>query len=270
MRRSQHSYSFDPDRAWRWRAQPERRLTPGPISQRPAPSRPSRTASRDRDLAIRRGRSLLREALVPHYVGGLGKRLLDIILASTALVLAAPIMLIVAACIRSTMGGPVLFSQDRVGFNGVLFRCWKFRTMVTNADEVLREHLAKCPDSAREWETTCKLSRDPRITSLGQILRKSSLDELPQIFNILRGEMSCVGPRPVVPREIEKYGTHKSDYLRALPGLTGLWQCRGRSQLSYEDRVELDVQYVRSWSMAMDLRIIVLTVPALLRFNQSA
>lgn len=216
-----------------------------------------------------RGRWFI-ELTRPRHLGGIGKRMMDLVLASIAVVLAAPIMVMVAASIRLTMGGPVLFSQDRVGFTGRLFKCWKFRTMVTNADEVLRDHLENCPDAAHEWQTTCKLARDPRITPLGQILRKSSLDELPQIFNILRGEMSCVGPRPVVPREIEKYGVHQSEYLQALPGLTGLWQCRGRSQLSYDDRVALDVRYVRNWSVGMDLQIILLTIPALLRFEQSA
>jgi exopolysaccharide production protein ExoY len=206
----------------------------------------------------------------PQVIGGNAKRAMDIALALIALVLAAPIMLLVAAAIRSSMGGPVLFSQERVGWGGRPFRCLKFRTMVTNGDEVLRRHLAADAEAKREWEATCKLADDPRVTRLGLLLRKSSLDELPQIVNILRGEMSCVGPRPVVPREIERYGALKDAYLDARPGLTGLWQTSGRSKLSYQDRVELDAEYARTWSLLLDVRIILRTIPALLKFDQSA
>ncbi len=204
------------------------------------------------------------------FVGGRRKRFVDIVLASTALVLAIPIMLIVSVAIWARMGGPIVFAQERVGYKGRRFRCFKFRTMATDADILLRDYLASDPAAALEWQTTCKLSRDPRVTPLGHILRKSSLDELPQLFNILRGDMSCVGPRPIVPTEIEKYGDHSESYLGALPGLTGPWQCSGRSRLSYDQRVALDVDYTKRWSLALDISIMLRTIPALLRFDQSA
>ncbi len=204
------------------------------------------------------------------FVGGSAKRAVDIIVASTALLVAAPMMLIVAAAVRCSMGGPVLFAQHRVGLNGHLFLCYKFRTMVLDGDEVLQRHFETNPAAAVEWRTTCKLTNDPRVTWLGLALRKASLDELPQLINVLRGDMSCVGPRPVVPTEIEQYGANQKDYFSVLPGITGLWQCSGRSKLSYSDRVALDVYYARNWSLWLDLRIMLRTVPALLRFDQSA
>ena len=204
------------------------------------------------------------------FIGGSHKRMVDVVVAGLALVLAAPIMLIVAAAIYLTMGGPVMFAQRRVGWGGKHFDCLKFRTMVKDSDAVLKHYLATNPEAAREWYATCKLADDPRVTSLGHLLRKSSLDELPQLINILRGDMSCVGPRPVVPTEIEKYGEHQDAYLASLPGLTGSWQCSGRSTLDYADRVALDVAYARNWSLALDFNIMLRTVPALLRFRQSA
>jgi exopolysaccharide production protein ExoY len=203
-------------------------------------------------------------------IGGRSKRLVDIVLGATALVLSLPLMLLVAIAIRTTMGGPVLFSQLRIGRNGVPFRCYKFRTMVNNGEEALRKHLATDPQAAIEWRATCKLQRDPRVTPVGNILRKSSLDELPQLLNILRGEMSCVGPRPVVPGELARYGDNAGAYLRSRPGLTGLWQTCGRSRLSYNDRVALDVHYVSNWSLWLDFLIIIKTVPAVLNFHESA
>ncbi|MEZ5815599.1 MAG: sugar transferase [Hyphomicrobiaceae bacterium] len=203
-------------------------------------------------------------------LGGRSKRASDIILASTALVFALPVMLFVAVVIRVVMGGPVLFSQERVGFNGRRFKCFKFRTMAVNGDEILRRHLDENPDAAREWAQTRKLGNDPRVGRLGRLLRKSSLDELPQLINILRGEMSCVGPRPIPSSELVFYGEHQDEYLSAVPGLTGLWQCSGRSALNYAARVELDSYYVRNWSMLLDLYIIVRTIPSVLRFHQTA
>lgn len=203
-------------------------------------------------------------------VGGYFKRAIDIVIASTALVLLSPIMAMVALAIRITEGGPVTFSQKRLGHNGVEFDCYKFRTMVTNAEERLSQLLEEDPEVAKEWRETQKLVDDPRITTFGHLLRKSSLDELPQLVNILRGEMSCVGPRPITAKEIERYGESARYYLRARPGLTGLWQVSGRSRLSYERRVQLDTYYVRNQSLYGDLKIMLKTIPALLSFEQTS
>jgi exopolysaccharide production protein ExoY len=203
-------------------------------------------------------------------IGGRAKRVVDIALAATALALSLPLMLLVAIAVKATMGGPVMFSQHRIGRSGVPFRCYKFRTMVSNGEEVLRKHLAADPKAAIEWRETCKLLRDPRVTPLGNILRKSSLDELPQLLNILRGEMSCVGPRPVIPGELARYGDNAGAYLSSRPGLTGLWQTCGRSKLGYSDRVALDVHYANNWSLWLDFSIIIKTIPAVLNFNESA
>lgn len=206
----------------------------------------------------------------PVPLGGRTKRLVDIVIAFSALVLAAPVMLMVALIIRLTTGGPALYSHTRVGFNGKPFECYKFRSMVANSDEVLRAHLAQDAEAAKQWEENRKLKRDPRITALGRLLRKSSLDELPQLFNILRGEMSCVGPRPVVADELSRYGNHVGDYLATRPGLTGLWQVTGRSRTDYANRVALDSQYVRNWSLRADIFILARTVFAVIRFDDAA
>ena len=142
--------------------------------------------------------------------------------------------------------------------------------MVTNGDEVLARHLAADPAAAEEWRLNRKLTNDPRVTRLGSLLRKSSLDELPQLLNILRGEMSCVGPRPVSAEELERYGAHVDEYLSARPGITGSWQVSGRSSVSYEDRIKLDADYVRKWSFGSDVLILLRTVPALLKVDQAA
>ena len=203
-------------------------------------------------------------------IGGLTKRVLDIVISTIALVVAAPIMLIVAGLIRLTMGGPVIFAQRRIGFDGTMFVCYKFRTMATDADTALQRYLASNPEAAEEWRQTRKLRNDPRISPLGTLLRKSSLDELPQLFNVLRGDMSIVGPRPVVPSELEYYGRRAAYCLRARPGLTGLWQVSGRNQVRYTRRVALDCHYVRSWSVWMDLMVLAKTIPAVLRTHDTA
>jgi exopolysaccharide production protein ExoY len=203
-------------------------------------------------------------------IGGRGKRLLDIIIAATALVLVSPLMLAIAILIRFTMGSPVIYAHQRVGVNGRIFNCLKFRTMLNNSEELLARHLADDPESANEWNTGRKLSKDPRVTWLGQMLRRSSIDELPQLYNVLRGDMSCVGPRPIVPDELRPYGENAADYLAARPGVTGIWQVCGRNSLSYSARVKLDAMYVRRWSMLVDLAILLKTVPALLKFNETS
>lgn len=203
-------------------------------------------------------------------VGGRPKRLLDLVIAITALIVLLPLMILVASLIKIRMGGPVLYAHPRVGFNGNTFRCFKFRTMVPNPEEKLLEYLVSHPDAAQEWRERRKLRNDPRVTALGRELRRASLDELPQLLNVLRGEMSCVGPRPIVAAEIQRYGPTAKEYLSTRPGLTGLWQVSGRSKLTYEQRVAMDREYVRSWSLGLDLRILLKTIPAILTFEDAA
>jgi exopolysaccharide production protein ExoY len=203
-------------------------------------------------------------------LGGTPKRIFDILGAVIALVLLAPLMIVVAALIRLILGGPVFYAQRRVGFGGQMFVCYKFRTMVENAEEVLEEYLRINPAAAAEWNETRKLRNDPRVTCLGNVLRKSSIDELPQLFNILRGEMSLVGPRPVQPDELSRYGQRARAYLQARPGLTGMWQANGRSSVDYDGRVARDCYYARYWSVGLDLLLLVKTIPALLDYKDTA
>jgi exopolysaccharide production protein ExoY len=178
--------------------------------------------------------------------------------------------IVVAALIRLILGGPVFYAQRRVGFGGQMFVCYKFRTMVENAEEVLEEYLRTNPAAAAEWNETRKLRNDPRVTCLGNVLRKSSIDELPQLFNILRGEMSLVGPRPVQADELSRYGQRARAYLQARPGLTGMWQANGRSSVDYDGRVARDCYYARYWSVGLDLLLLVKTIPALLDYKDTA
>jgi exopolysaccharide production protein ExoY len=203
-------------------------------------------------------------------IGGLTKRALDIVVASVALVLLSPLLLLVALLIRVTMGGPVLFAHTRLGHGGRSFACLKFRTMVNDADTALHDHLVHNSAAREEWRVDHKLRNDPRVTRLGSILRRSSIDELPQLFNVLMGHMSCVGPRPIVAAEIPRYGRAWADYTKACPGMTGLWQVSGRNRLSYRTRVALDRRYVRRWSAMGDVWILLRTVPAVLRTEDTA
>ena len=163
--------------------------------------------------------------------------------------------------------GPVLFTQQRLGRGGREFPVFKFRTMVPNAAELLKDLLENDPERRAEWETSFKLKNDPRVTPIGRFLRKTSLDELPQLWNILRGDMSLVGPRPIEPFEIEKYGRFAKHYYAQRPGLTGLWQVSGRSDSSYERRVVLDAYYSKHRSLALNLKIILKTVRVVLTGN---
>lgn len=192
------------------------------------------------------------------------KRCIDVSAAVMALLTLAPLMLILGLLVRCSDGGPALFRQTRIGMGGRRFACIKFRSMTIDADRALADHLASDPEASREWTDTQKLRRDPRITPLGQFLRKTSLDELPQIINVLAGEMSLVGPRPIVPSECDRYGDNLQHYLSVRPGITGLWQVSGRSSSSYAERVALDVAYARQWRLATDVAIVVRTVPAVL------
>jgi exopolysaccharide production protein ExoY len=202
-------------------------------------------------------------------VGLSGKRLIDIALASFGIVLLCPLLIFCfAACLLSSPG-PALFGHRRIGFQGKSFRCFKFRTMVINGEEVLRAFLASNPNAKAEWEASRKLRFDPRVTAIGAMLRKTSLDEIPQLFNVLRGDMSIVGPRPVTEEELTKYSTSVGSYLACRPGITGLWQVSGRSGTTYRKRVAYDTYYARHWSMVLDAKIIVATIPALLDSNNA-
>jgi len=193
-------------------------------------------------------------------VGGAVKLGFDVGAAVLALLMLFPLLGLVALIVKLWDGGPAFFRHPRIGQNGRTFSCWKFRTMVVDSDDVLRRHLVANPEAAQEWEQTRKLKKDPRITSIGLVLRKSSVDELPQLLNIIKGEMSFVGPRPIVSAEVRKYGPYIADYLRARPGLTGVWQVSGRNDTDYQTRVELDRTYVQNWSLRRDLLIIAKTV----------
>jgi exopolysaccharide production protein ExoY len=197
-------------------------------------------------------------------VGMAPKRIVDIILALSGIVLLAPLLLICFILTVTTSPGPALFRHRRVGFNGKQFNCLKFRTMVTDGPERLRELLEWDPVAAAEWASCQKLRYDPRVTAIGSIFRRSSLDELPQLFNVLKGDMSIVGPRPVTEEELEKYTTSIGAYLACRPGITGLWQVSGRSKTTYSKRVACDAFYAGNWSMALDVKILIVTIPSLL------
>ena len=192
---------------------------------------------------------------------GLGtKRTFDVMVATAMLLFALPAMFFIAVIMFSTDRGPILFSHERIGQNGKRFRCLKFRSMVVDSQEALRRHLEMFPQARAEWEATQKLRDDPRITPLGRFLRVTSLDELPQLINDNKGEMSLVGPRPIVQDEVVRYADQIEHYAAVRPGITGLWQVSGRSDVDYEQRVQLDTLYVREWSFIGDLVIMLKTV----------
>ena len=193
------------------------------------------------------------------------KRFMDLVIAATLLTVCAPLILLLMLLIRLDSAGPTLYKQLRIGRGGRAFHVWKFRSMVMDSEQILRAHLECCESAAQEWTSNRKLTRDPRITRVGRLLRRSSLDELPQLWNVLKGEMSLVGPRPIVEEEIPAYGNQYASYKRVAPGLTGLWQVSGRSMLSYRRRVELDGYYVRNWSPWLDLYLLFRTVSVVLR-----
>ena len=189
------------------------------------------------------------------------KAAFDQVCAILLLFLLAPLMVVLAVLIRAD-GGPAFYRHRRIGAGGRVFDCIKFRSMAVNADKVLRQVIANDPTAAAEWVANQKLRDDPRVTKLGLFLRRSSLDELPQIFNVLRGEMSLVGPRPIVQTEVVRYGNDIEYYYAAKPGLTGLWQVSGRSDMPYASRVKLDVWYVANWTLWHDIAILFKTIPA--------
>jgi exopolysaccharide production protein ExoY len=193
------------------------------------------------------------------------KRALDIVASLGLIVLVLPFTLFIGLAVVLDSAGPVLFSQRRVGRHGEGFPLLKFRTMVADGDADFASYIASQPELLQEWERTRKLRTDPRVTRVGHFLRKHSVDELPQILNVLRGHMSLVGPRPVRHDEVACFGERADEILSVRPGLTGLWAVSGRSDLTYEERAELEAQYVRDWSLRNDLRILLRTLPVVVR-----
>lgn len=193
------------------------------------------------------------------------KRLFDILFSFSVMILTLPLMFVVALAIRISSKGSIVYAHERIGRGGKPFHCYKFRTMHKDADKVLHECLDKCPEMKKEWEENHKLKNDPRITPVGKFLRKLSLDEFPQFWNVIIGDMSIVGPRPMVRAEIEnKLGTKAPKILSVRPGLTGIWQTSGRSNTSYVRRVQLDELYVEHRSLWLDVKLICKTVPSML------
>lgn len=192
------------------------------------------------------------------------KRAFDIIFALFFLIILSPFILILALLIKKD-GGPAFYGHERIGQNGIRFKCLKFRSMAVNSQELLQQILNNNPEARQEWETTFKLKNDPRITTIGHFIRKTSLDEIPQLINILKGEMSTVGPRPVTEKELPMYNEDVKYYLMTKPGLTGLWQVSGRNDIDYESRVKLDTDYIQNWSFFKDIIIILKTVKVVLK-----
>ncbi|MEB3174359.1 MAG: sugar transferase [Cyanobacteriota bacterium] len=210
-----------------------------------------------------------REAHPLSLDGALVKRGFDIVFSLSALILFSPLYLALAALVAVSSPGPIFYIQQRVGKNHRPFNCIKFRTMVIDADEALERLLANCPQSREEFERDFKLRDDPRITWIGRFLRLSSLDEFPQFWNVLMGDMSVVGPRPLVPEELHKYGNRINRVLTIQPGLTGLWQVSGRNDIPYPQRVYIDVYYVNYRTFLMDLWIILKTLGVVLFPNNN-
>ncbi len=192
------------------------------------------------------------------------KRLFDIVGAISIIILISPLLIYIYKKVKED-GGAAIYGHERIGKNGQPFKCLKFRSMVTNSKEVLEELLKADPESKAEWDETFKLKNDPRITKIGHFLRKTSLDELPQLFNVLKGEMSLVGPRPIITDELVRYNEQVDYYLLSKPGMTGLWQVSGRSDVDYETRVYLDAWYVKNWSMWNDIAILFKTIAVVVK-----
>jgi len=216
-----------------------------------------------RDLSGILGLEVHQRLLLPG--SRIAKRTLDLAFVAALGVVALPLVVIIAAMIKLSSPGPVFYGQPRYGRGGRPFVAWKFRSMVDNANKVLEDHLNSNPSLREEWNLSQKLKRDPRVTPLGRFLRHTSLDELPQFWNILIGDMSLVGPRPIIASEIARYGADFALYKKVTPGLTGMWQVSGRNLLSYEQRIGFDLYYVRNWSVWLDLHILARTVKTVLR-----
>ena len=201
---------------------------------------------------------LLRLFIAPSF-SNITKRMLDVGISLAIMLTFMPLLVVIGICVLAS-GKPVFFSHERVGLNGKKFKCYKFRSMVPNAQEVLAEVLAVDPVAREQWDKEFKLKDDPRITKTGRFLRKTSLDEIPQLWNVLVGEMSLVGPRPITEKELMKYNKSARHYLKIKPGLTGLWQVSGRSNLDYDDRIVMDRWYAKNWSVISDIAILLKTI----------
>lgn len=190
----------------------------------------------------------------------IAKRMFDIVVTICGGIFILPFMLIIAAIIYLDLGGPIIYKQKRIGKNGKEFSFYKFRSMVKNADTILEEYLSTHENEKNEWQKNFKLKNDPRVTKIGRIIRKTSIDELPQLWNVLIGDMSLVGPRPLLPNEVERYSGYIEDYKLVLPGLTGVWQVSGRSDTTFEERVIMDSWYIHNWSVWIDIVYLLKTV----------
>ena len=215
-----------------------------------------------RDVGAMMALEFRRSLLVPSHQAV--KRLLDVVISLSLMILLAPLLAVIGLLVRREAKAPIFFWQNRLGRDGHSFRMWKFRSMLPDSQSILDRHLAENPEAQAEWEANRKLKNDPRVTALGRVLRKSSLDELPQLWNVFIGDMSLVGPRPIVTAEIPKYGEGYDFYMRVVPGLTGLWQVSGRSNTTYGERVDLDIFYVRNWSPWLDFYLLARTVTVVL------
>lgn len=192
------------------------------------------------------------------------KRLFDIIVSFIALIILSPLFLIISLLIKIDSKGSIIYKHKRLGKNGKVFQLYKFRTMVSNANEIF-ESFTK--EQKQEFDEFYKLKSDPRVTKIGNFLRKTSLDELPQLLNVLKGDMSIVGPRPVVLKEIERFGNLKEKYLSVLPGVTGWWACNGRSNTTYNERIKLEIYYIDNKSLKLDMQCLFKTIIVVLKRN---
>ena len=192
------------------------------------------------------------------------KRIFDIVVSLCGMVVVIPFGVVLSLLIYLDSPGPIVFAHKRIGQGGRVFPCYKFRSMVPDAQQILEKYLRQNPAAWEEWKRDFKLKDDPRITRVGRFLRKTSLDELPQLLNVLKGEMSLVGPRPIVQAEVAKYGGYIHDFYLVPPGITGMWQVNGRSDTTYEQRVEMDSWYVRNWSVWIDMVYLLKTVKVVL------
>ena len=190
------------------------------------------------------------------------KRIADIIGGIIGLILLSPVFLILAICIKIDSKGPVIFAHKRIGKKGKEFNMYKFRSMYENAEEMIENFNE---EQKREWQENFKLENDPRITKVGKFLRKTSLDELPQIVNIIKGDLSIIGPRPVIGEELEKYGKNKEKFLSITPGLTGYWQANGRSNTTYEERMQMELYYIDNQSLRLDIKVFFKTIVSVIK-----
>jgi lipopolysaccharide/colanic/teichoic acid biosynthesis glycosyltransferase len=235
------------------------------------PGRSAKNSADRRAIEPRSAHRITDRALIRKVRAANGrlKRMFDVVVSATALAFLLPVFVTVAILIKVADGGPIFYRHTRVGRQGKRFKCLKFRTMAVDAEERLAHILLTDTQAALEWETSQKLRVDPRITRIGAFLRKSSIDELPQLLNVLRGEMSIIGPRPITRAELDRYGRERRYYLLVRPGITGLWQVNGRSRVGYEKRIRYDREYLEEWSWPGEFWILLMTIPAILNTDDA-